>query len=137
MYKHFIVFSEHIPHHLPPNVKVLNWIPQNDLLAHNSTKVFISHTGHNSLYESAFYGVPLVCIPLFADQFSNCVQAESVGLAVRIDIKSMSEEEIYQKIQLVLNTPRYFSPNIIFLVIDCYLCCKCPDKETIPYRRPV
>jgi len=102
---HLIVISEHIPLHLPPNV--FNWIPQNDLLAHKRTKVFISHTGHNSLYESAFYGVPLVCIPLFVDQFSNCLQAQSVGIAVGVDIKRVSEEELYQKIQLVLNTPRY------------------------------
>lgn len=96
-----------MPQLLPSNAKVVNWIPQNDLLAHNSTKVFISHTGHNSLYESGFFGVPLVCIPLFGDQFSNCIQAQSVGIAVGIEIKSMSEDEIYQKVQLVLSTPRY------------------------------
>ena len=68
--------------------------------------MFISHTGHSSLYESAFYGVPLLCTPLLADQFSNGIQAQVVGMGVGFDIKKMEEDEIYQKIQLVLNNPR-------------------------------
>lgn len=98
--------SEHVPRNLPSNVKVFSWIPQNDILAYQSTKLFISHTGHNSLYESAFYGVLLLCTPLFADQLSNRIQAQVVGMGVGIDIKKMEEDEIYQKIQLVLNNPR-------------------------------
>ena len=78
----------YIPKDLSSNVKVLPWIPQNDLLAHKSTRAFVSHTGHNSLYEAAFYGVPLVCVPIFFDQFSNCAQAQSVGMAIGIDIKT-------------------------------------------------
>ena len=87
-------------------MKVLPWIPQNDLLAHNSTKAFISHTGHNSLYEAAFYGVPLVCVPIFFDQFSNCAQAQSVGIAIGIDIKTATGDEIYHSIRAVLEQPR-------------------------------
>ena len=60
----------------------------------------------SSLYESAFYGIPLLCTPLFADQFSNRIQAQVVGMGVGIDIKKMEEDEIYQKIHLVLNNPR-------------------------------
>ena len=96
----------YIPDDLSSNIKVLPWIPQNDLLAHNSTKAFISHGGHNSLYEAAFYGVPLVCVPIFADQLSNCVQAQSVGIATGIDIKSVTGDEVYQAIRRILEEPR-------------------------------
>ena len=87
-------------------MKVFSWIPQNNILAYQNTKLFISHTGHSRLYESAFYGVPLLCTPLFADQFSNRIQAQVVGMGVGIDIKKMEEDEIYPKIQLVLNNLR-------------------------------
>ena len=30
---------------MPSNVKFLSWLPQNDLLAHNKTKLFITHGG--------------------------------------------------------------------------------------------
>ncbi|XP_078380886.1 UDP-glucuronosyltransferase 2B31-like [Oculina patagonica] len=99
--------KRNIPENLSSNIKVLQWIPQNDILAHNSTKAFISHTGHNSLYEAAFYGVPLVCVPLFADQFSNCVQAQSVGMAIGINIKTTSGDEIYHSIRRILEEPSF------------------------------
>ncbi|XP_078380887.1 UDP-glucuronosyltransferase 2A1-like [Oculina patagonica] len=96
-----------VPKDLSSNVKVLPWIPQNDLLAHNSTKAFISHTGHNSLYEAAFYGVPLVCVPLFFDQFSNCAQAQAVGMAIGINIKTTTGDEIYYSIRRILGEPSF------------------------------
>jgi len=96
-----------IPRGLPSNVKVLPWIPQNDLLAHGGTKAFISHTGHNSLYEAAFYGVPLICMPLFLDQFSNCAQAQSVGMAIGVDIKTVTGDEIYHSITRIIQEPSF------------------------------
>ena len=30
---------------MPSNVKFMSWLPQNDLLAHNKTKLFITHGG--------------------------------------------------------------------------------------------
>ena len=32
---------------IPSNVKFMSWLPQNDLLAHNKTKLFITHGGIN------------------------------------------------------------------------------------------
>ena len=104
--KNIFSLKGYIPDDLCSNIKVLSWIPQNDLLAHNSTKAFISHTGHNSLYEAAYYGVPLVCVPIFSDQPSNCVQAQSFGIAIGIDIKTVTGDEIYHSIRRVLEEPR-------------------------------
>ena len=33
------------------SVQVLNWVPQNDLLAHPQIRAFVSHAGINSVYE--------------------------------------------------------------------------------------
>ncbi|XP_020621485.1 UDP-glucuronosyltransferase 2B19-like [Orbicella faveolata] len=99
--------KRHIPEDLSSNIKVLPWIPQNDLLAHNGTKAFISHTGHNSLYEAAFYGVPLVCVPIFGDQPSNCIQAQTVGMAIGVDLKTVTGDEMYQSIWRILEEPSF------------------------------
>ena len=96
-----------IPNDISSNIKVTSWVPQNDILAHKSTKAFISHAGFNSLYEAAFYGVPVVCVPLFGDQPSNCVQAQAVGMATGIDIMTATDDEIYHLIKGVLEEPRW------------------------------
>ena len=60
------------------------------------------------IYEAAFYGVPLICIPIFLDQFSNCAQARSVGMAIGVDIKTVTGDGIYHSIQRIIQEPRYF-----------------------------
>ena len=47
-------------------MQVATWLPQNDVLGHPQTKVFLSHCGANSLYEAAYHGVPIVGLPFFA-----------------------------------------------------------------------
>lgn len=54
---------------VPRNVFVRRWLPQHDLLGHNKTKLFISHAGGLSNQETQWYGVPMLCIPGFLDQF--------------------------------------------------------------------
>ena len=94
----------------------MNWIPKNDLLAHKDIKVFVSHNGTNSHYESAYHGVPVVAVPLFLDQFSNARKAEYFGIATVLDHKTMDAEELFKAIELVMNEPRYFQKSIATLV---------------------
>ena len=56
---------------LGKNILTLPWIPQNDLLAHPATRLFITHCGISSTYEAAIHGVPVVAIPLNLDQPAN------------------------------------------------------------------
>ena len=86
----------------------MEWLPQNDLLAHPKTRAFVSHVGHNSLYEAAYRGVPLVAIPLFGDQRSNAKKAEHFGLALEVDLKKTNTEKLFETIEKVIHEPRYF-----------------------------
>ena len=39
---------------MPTNVKFMSWLPQNDLLAHKKTKLFITHGGLNGKFSSHY-----------------------------------------------------------------------------------
>ena len=97
----------YIPSLLGSNIKVVDWLPQNDLLAHRDIKAFVSHVGHNSLYESAYHGVPVVAFPLFADQDSNAKKVVRFGLGLTVDHGSTNAQELFETIELVVNEPRY------------------------------
>jgi hypothetical protein len=60
--------KEKLPVKLPKNVKIQAWMPQNDILAHKNTKLFMSHCGLLSVQESLWYGVPILAFPVFGDQ---------------------------------------------------------------------
>ena len=85
----------------------MDWLPQNDLLAHKDIKAFVSHLGHGSLYESAYHGVPVVAVPLCFDQFSNAGKAEHLGMATVVDHGTVDAQELFEAIQQVMNEPRY------------------------------
>ncbi|KAL9957662.1 hypothetical protein ACROYT_G034585 [Oculina patagonica] len=97
----------YIPSFLAPSIKVVDWLPQNDLLAHKDIKAFVSHVGHNSLYESAYHGVPVVAFPLFVDQHSNAKKVEHVGLGLAVDYKTSNAQQTYETIERVISEPRF------------------------------
>ena len=84
----------------------MDWLPQNDLLGHKDIKAFVSHVGHNSLYESAYHGVPLLAFPLFGDQYDNAKKAERVGFGLAVDYKTSNAQELYERIEHVITEPR-------------------------------
>ena len=59
------------------NVKVMDWIPQNDILAHPKIRLFITHGGFNSLSESIYHAKPVIVFPFSirpAKQRRRCCQ---------------------------------------------------------------
>ena len=84
----------------------MDWLPQNDLLAHKDIKAFVSHVGHNSLYETAYHGVPVVAYPLFAEQAANAKKAERFGFGLAVNHRSTNVQQLLATIELVISEPR-------------------------------
>ena len=54
-----------------PDVFSQSWLPQKELLASSQLALFISSCGNNAKIEAVLSEVPLLCIPLFTDQYFN------------------------------------------------------------------
>ncbi|EGW12011.1 UDP-glucuronosyltransferase 2B31 [Cricetulus griseus] len=95
------------PDTLGSNTRLYKWIPQNDLLGHPKTRVFITHGGTNGLYEAIFHGIPMIGIPLFGDQFDNVVHMKIKGAGVRLDFLTMSSTDLFNAVKTVTTDPSY------------------------------
>ncbi|KAL8595059.1 hypothetical protein ACOMHN_002037 [Nucella lapillus] len=93
----------------PDSTKVLTspWIPQNDLLGHPHTKVFVSHCGRNGQYEALYHAVPIVATPLFMDQPYNAERARVKGFAEILDLGSCTADQMTSTILKVVREPKY------------------------------
>lgn len=75
---------------VPDNFMVYPFVPQLEVLQH--ANLFITHGGMNSINEAMYYGVPMVVIPLDADQYINANRTVELGLASRIDLKRIKPQ---------------------------------------------
>jgi glucuronosyltransferase len=72
---------------------------------HPKTKAFVTHGGTNGLYESIYHGVPMVGIPLFADQPDNIIHMKNKGAAVMVDFNTMTPKDLVDGLNSVINDP--------------------------------
>lgn len=99
-------FIESFKDRLASNIKVMKWLPQNDILGHPKTKLFITHAGVNGIAEGAYHGVPMVCSPFFADQFQNCARIKEFGLGDIVSVRDTTTEGLIEILKMVLNEKR-------------------------------
>ncbi|KAF6165129.1 hypothetical protein GIB67_000713 [Kingdonia uniflora] len=86
--------------------KIVDWAPQQKVLAHPSIACFLTHCGWNSTIEGVSMGVPLICWPYFADQFFNrsyITDVWRVGLELNPDeTEIVRRDEIKEKVDQLL-----------------------------------
>ncbi|NXY46036.1 UD11 glucuronosyltransferase, partial [Ceuthmochares aereus] len=100
-------YTGEVPPNLPKNVKLLKWLPQNDLLAHPKTRAFITHGGSHGVYEGICNAVPMLLMPLFGDQMDNAKRVESRGAGLTLNILEMTSKDISTALKAVINDKKY------------------------------
>eukprot|EP00058_Branchiostoma_floridae_P017198 XP_002602686.1 hypothetical protein BRAFLDRAFT_210219 [Branchiostoma floridae] len=75
--------------------------------AHPKTRAFVTPAGSNSVYEALHHGVPMVCLPLSADQPANAARVAARGLGVKLDFSTVTADQLYRAILLVITNSSY------------------------------
>ncbi|KAL2349363.1 hypothetical protein Fmac_003363 [Flemingia macrophylla] len=79
---------------------IVTWCNQLELLAHQATGCFVTHCGWNSTLESLSLGVPVVCLPQWADQLPDAKFLEDVwevGVWPKEDEKGVVRKQEFVK----------------------------------------
>ncbi|KAE9540022.1 hypothetical protein AGLY_005274 [Aphis glycines] len=91
----------------PENIMTKKWLPQRDILLHPNVKLFISHGGISGLYETVDAGVPVLGFPLIGDQARNIDNLVNAGMAISMDLLSITEDSFLKNVLELLNNKKY------------------------------
>ncbi|GBP21531.1 UDP-glucuronosyltransferase 2B15 [Eumeta japonica] len=92
---------------LAPKVHIIELVPQLSILSHPKTLLFITHGGKLSTTETIHYGVPVIGIPIFGDQFVNMDQAVHKGYGIKVKYEEDLAKPLKAALDEMLNKPSY------------------------------
>lgn len=90
---------------LPDNVRLEPFVEQPPLLAH--CDAFVTHGGFNSVKEAAVLGVPMVVVPITADQPYSAQRCAALGIGRPIAPGARTPEAIHAAVVDVLSESSY------------------------------
>ncbi|XP_012282466.1 UDP-glucuronosyltransferase 2C1 [Orussus abietinus] len=96
-----------LPPGLPDNVLTRPWISQLKVLNHKNVRAFVTHGGLMGTQEAIHYAVPMIGIPLFADQHLNVDFYVEKKIAVKVDYKTLTVEKMDAALNAILYDPTY------------------------------
>ena len=90
---------------LPAHIAIAPFVPQALILKH--CVAVVSHTGSGTMLGALAEGLPQVCLPMGADQFSNADQIARTGARVVVSPDARTPQTIRAAITEVLDNPSY------------------------------
>ncbi|XP_070494604.1 UDP-glucosyltransferase 2-like [Chironomus tepperi] len=99
----FNVIWKIVPEHsnrldIPDNIKTVEWLQFDDVLAHKNVKVVIAHAGLRTIEEAIDREVPMVLIPINYDQPFNALYQVEHKIATKIDLNKLTKESLKEAI---------------------------------------
>lgn len=81
-----------------------NYLPQTFVL--QRVTLAIVHGGNNSITECIYFGLPMIVLPVFADQLDNAQRVADLGLGARLDVRRCNAEQLIGTVNSVLGDKR-------------------------------
>ncbi|CAL8090380.1 unnamed protein product [Orchesella dallaii] len=105
---HFLVkASSQAPSHCPKNLMFKPWAPQKELMAHPKTLASITHGGLNGIIEATWTGVPLITIPIFAEQDYQSYKLQAREVGIRLELRDINADDLAAAISDITTNPMY------------------------------
>ncbi|HEY1623630.1 MAG TPA: nucleotide disphospho-sugar-binding domain-containing protein [Streptosporangiaceae bacterium] len=85
---------------LAPNMYGAEFLPQTSIIG--QADLVITHGGNNTITEALHFGKPMICLPLFWDQYDNAQRVDELGLGVRLAPYACSPASLREAIDRLL-----------------------------------
>ncbi|WET83035.1 glycosyltransferase [Amycolatopsis sp. QT-25] len=89
----------------PEHIHLAKYLPQDDVLPY--CDVVLTHGGSGSLLGAIAHGLPMVVLPMGADQPHNADRVSALGLGTVLDVVQATPEDIRDAVTTVLREPSY------------------------------
>ena len=66
----------------------------------------MTHCGLNSINEATYHGVPLIGLPLFADQDMSAYRIHAQELGVRLEARDLNQEKMDSAMGEIIYNPK-------------------------------
>jgi UDP:flavonoid glycosyltransferase YjiC (YdhE family) len=76
------------------------FVPQTSVIP--LVDLVITHGGNNTITEALHFGKPMICLPLFWDQYDNAQRVGELGLGVRLAPYTFAADELRAAIDTLL-----------------------------------
>lgn len=85
---------------IPQNFIVRDFVPQAEVLKH--ADLFIAHGGMGSVSDGMYLGVPMILVPLGADQFFNSYRLQELGAGKVLKKRDVTAQNLRHEAKLVM-----------------------------------
>jgi UDP:flavonoid glycosyltransferase YjiC (YdhE family) len=89
----------------PPNVRIERYVPQS--LVFSRCDAVLTHGGSGTIVAALAHGLPLVVVPISADQPQNAARAEALGVGRAVEPVGLTPDAVRDAVRAVLGDPAY------------------------------
>jgi UDP:flavonoid glycosyltransferase YjiC (YdhE family) len=85
---------------VPGHVHGAEFLPQTSILPH--ADAVITHGGNNTVTECLHFGIPMIVMPLFWDQYDNAQRVDETGFGTRLDTYGHTPQQLVSALDRLL-----------------------------------
>jgi UDP:flavonoid glycosyltransferase YjiC (YdhE family) len=89
------------------NILLTSWLPQNDLLGHKNTVLFITHCGFSSVNEAVYHGVLMLGFPNQDEQKHNAIRFADKNYGTYMDRNTFKADDLKMAVESMMADSKY------------------------------